>query len=143
MKKTFPSFDLGIDHLFSSDPWKELKQKKEEQQRFARLDVSELDDLVDGAQAKTTKYFATKYAVIVQFKVIFAFNYCNKILKITFCFSKKMYNEIKRELCATCRECEICSNQILHGRSVAAFWLSNVQKMTIKTRKNVLDSSPV
>lgn len=33
-------------------------------------------------------------------------------------------------------------NQILHGRSVAVFWLSNVQKMTIKTWKNVLDSSP-
>ena len=45
MKKTFPSFDLGIDHLFPSHPWKELKQKKEEQQRFACLDVSELDDL--------------------------------------------------------------------------------------------------
>ena len=55
MKKTFPSFDLGIDHLFPSDPWKELKQKKEEQQCFACLDVSELDDLVDGAQAKTKK----------------------------------------------------------------------------------------
>ena len=40
--------------------------------------------------------------------------------------SKKMCNETKRELYATDRECEICSNQILHGRS-------NVQKMTIKT----------
>ena len=28
---------------------------------------------------------------------------------------------------------KFCSNQILHGRSVAVFWLSNVQKMTIKT----------
>ena len=65
MKKTFPSFDLGIDHLFPSDPW------KEEQQRFAYLDLSELDDLVDEAQAKTTKYFATKYAVIV-----FQGNFC-------------------------------------------------------------------
>ena len=46
--------------------------------------------------------------------------------------SKKMCNEIKRQLYATDRECEICSNQILHGRS-------NVQKMTIKTWKNVLD----
>ena len=62
MKKTFPSFDLGIDHLFPSDP-KERKQKKE-QQRFACLDVRKLDDLVEGAQAKTTKY-ATKYAVNV------------------------------------------------------------------------------
>ena len=31
----------------------ERKQKKEEQQRFACIDVSELDDLVEGAQAKT------------------------------------------------------------------------------------------
>ena len=34
------------------------------------------------------------------------------------------------------------SNQILRGRSVAMFWLSNVQKMTIKTWKNVPGSSP-
>ena len=67
MKKIFPSFDLGIDYLFPSDPWKESerKQKKEEQQRFACLDVSELDDLAEGAQAKTTKYYATKYTVNV------------------------------------------------------------------------------
>ena len=31
MKKTFPSFDLGIDHLFPSER-NERKQKKEEQQ---------------------------------------------------------------------------------------------------------------
>ena len=119
----------------------ERKQKKEEQQRFACLDVSELDEFIDGAQAKTTKYFATKYAVIV-FQGNFAFNYYNKILKITLCFSKKMYDEIKRELYTRDRECEICSKQILHGRSVAVFWLSNVQNMNIKTWKNVLDSSP-
>ena len=101
MKKTFPSFDLGIDHLFPSDP-EERKQKKEEQQRFACLDVSKLDDLVEGALAKATKH-ATKYAVNV-FKVIFAFIYYNKILKITFCFLKNMYNKIKRELYAT--DCE-------------------------------------
>ena len=81
MKKTFPSFDLGIDHLFPSEP-EERKQKKGEQ-RFACTDVR-LDDLVDRAQEKTTKY-ATKYAVNV-FKVIFAFNYYNKIHKITFRF---------------------------------------------------------
>ena len=52
MKKTFPSFDLGIDQ--------QRKQKKEEQQRFACLDVSELDDLVERAQAKTTKHYVTK-----------------------------------------------------------------------------------
>ena len=32
-KKTFPSFDLGIDNLFPSEP-EERKQKKEEQQRL-------------------------------------------------------------------------------------------------------------
>ena len=53
-----------------------------------------------------------------------------------------MYNEIKREVYATDHECEFCSNQILHGRSVAVFSLSNVQKVTIKTWKNLLDSSP-
>ena len=81
MKKTFPSFDLGIDYLFPSEP-EERKQKKEEQQRLL---VISRDDLVEGAQAKTTKY-ATKYAVNVNVKVIFAFNYYNKILKITFWF---------------------------------------------------------
>ena len=39
MKETFPTFDLGIDHLFTSEP-EERKQKKEEQQRFACHDVS-------------------------------------------------------------------------------------------------------
>ena len=33
MKKTFPRFDLEIDHLFLSEP-EERKQKKEEQQRL-------------------------------------------------------------------------------------------------------------
>ena len=112
MKKTFPSSDLGIDHLFPTEP-EERKQKKGEQQRFAfalciralhsrfalRFDVSKLDHLVDGAQAKTTRY-----AVNVV-KVIFAFYYYNKILKITFCLLKKMYNKIKRELYAANCEC--------------------------------------
>ena len=40
-----------------------------------------------------------------------------------------MYNKIKRELYDTDSEC--FENQILHGRSVAVFWLSDVQKMTI------------
>ena len=74
MKKTFPSFGLGIDHLFPSDP-EERKQKKEEQQRFACLDVSKLDDLVEGAQAKTTKY-ATKYA-----ENVFQGNFCIYLLQ--------------------------------------------------------------
>ena len=46
MKKMFPSFDLGISHLFPSEP-EEKKQKKEELHRFAGLDVSELDDVVE------------------------------------------------------------------------------------------------
>ena len=33
------------------------------------------------------------------------------------------------------------SNQIFHGQSIAMFWLSNAQKMTTKTWKNVPDSS--
>ena len=41
MKKRFPSFDLGIGHLFPSEP-EEKKQKKEEPHRFACLDVIEL-----------------------------------------------------------------------------------------------------
>ena len=83
MNKTFPSFDLEIDHLLPSEP-KERKQQKEEQQRFACIDVGKLDNLVEWAQAKTTKY-ATKYAVNV-FKVSFAFNHYNKILKISLFF---------------------------------------------------------
>ena len=82
MRKTFPSFDLGIDHLFPSEP-EERNQKKEEQQRLLEIQTTSLK----GLQAKTAKY-ATKYTVNV-FKVIFAFNYYNKILKITFCFFKK------------------------------------------------------
>ena len=59
--------------------------------------ISKLDDLVEGAQAKTK--YATKYAVNV-FKVIFAFNYHNKILKITFCFFlKKGTIKLNANLC--------------------------------------------
>ena len=74
MKKTFLSFDLTISSPLS--PRKESKE--EEQQRFACLDVSKLDDLVKGTQAKTTKY-ATKYPLDV-FQGNFGFNYYNKIL---------------------------------------------------------------
>ena len=103
MEKTFPSFDLGIDHLLPSEP-KKRKQKKEEQQRFACLNVSKLDDLVEGAQAKTTKY-PTKYTVNV-----FQGNFCIKLLKknsqnhILHCL-KKMFNKIKWELYATDCKC--------------------------------------
>lgn len=58
-----PNFDLGSGHLFPSEP-KGKKQRKEESQRFACLYDRELGDLVEGAQAKTTKY-APKYAVNV------------------------------------------------------------------------------
>ena len=73
MKKTFPSFDWGIDYLFPSDPWKESKRKKNNSASHESMlvVVSELDDLVEGAQAKTTKYYATKYAVNV-----FQGNFC-------------------------------------------------------------------
>ena len=69
MKKTFPSFDLGIDHLLPSES-EERNQKKEGQLRFACLEVNKLDDTVEVAQAKTTEY-ATKYAVNV-----FQGNFC-------------------------------------------------------------------
>ena len=95
MKKTFQRFDLGIDH-WSLPLW--ARGKKAKERRTTTL-VSNLDDLVEGAQAKTTKY-ATKYALNV-FKVFFAFNYYNKSLKITFCFVRKTYNKIKCELYAT------------------------------------------
>ena len=63
MKQTFPSCDLGIVHLFPSEP-EERKQKKKKKNSPLHATVLELDDLVEGAQAKTIKY-ATKYAVNV------------------------------------------------------------------------------
>ena len=36
MKKTFPSFDLGTDNIFPSEP-EGRKQKKEEQQRLLAI----------------------------------------------------------------------------------------------------------
>ena len=59
----FKLFQVLIWGLTISFPL--TRGKKEEQQPFACLDVSELDDLVEGAQAKTTKYYATKYTVNV------------------------------------------------------------------------------
>ena len=59
----------GWADLFPPEP-EEKKQKKEEPQRFACLNDRELDDLVEEAQAKSTKY-ATKYAVNV-----FQGNFC-------------------------------------------------------------------
>ena len=65
--------------------------------------ISKLDDLVKGAQAKTTKY-ATKYAVNV-----FQGNFCIQLLQNSqnhiLCFFRKMYNKIKRQLYATDCKC--------------------------------------
>ena len=98
--KTFPNFYLGIGHLFPSEPkGKKSKRKKNHSAGFACLDVNELDDLVEGAQAKATKY-ATKYAVNV-----FQGNFLHLITTIKFSkthsFLKKMYKKIKRGLYAT------------------------------------------
>ena len=87
MKKMLPSFDLGISHLFPSEP-EEKKQKNEEPHRFACLDVSELDDVVE-LKPSEDDICATKYAVNVFQGNFFASNYYNKILKITF-FLKKI-----------------------------------------------------
>ena len=59
METNFPNVDLGLAISFPLGPRKE-KQKKEE--RFACVDDRELDELVEEAQVKSTKY-ATKYAV--------------------------------------------------------------------------------
>ena len=66
MKKTFPSFELGIGHLFPSEP-EERKQKKKEQQPFACFDVNVLDDLVEGAQATENNKICTKIRSIKRF----------------------------------------------------------------------------
>ena len=55
MKIIFPSFDLGIGHLFPEP--EEKKQKKEELHRFACLDVSELDDVVELKPSEDDKIF--------------------------------------------------------------------------------------
>ena len=72
MEEVLPCFDLGFDCLLPTEP-EEKKQKKEAPERFASLDDRELDDLVEEAQAKSTKY-ATKYAVNV-----FQGNFCIKV----------------------------------------------------------------
>ena len=50
------------------------KRQKTEEKRFAQLNNDELDDIVEGAQTKSTKY-ATNYAVSV-----FKGNFSVKIL---------------------------------------------------------------
>ncbi len=64
MEEVLPCFDLGFDCLLSTEPEKKRQKKEENSERFVQLDDRELDDLVEGAQAKSTKY-ATKYALNV------------------------------------------------------------------------------
>ena len=87
MKKMFPSFDLGISHLFPSEP-EEKKQKNEEPHRFVCLDVSELDDVVELKPSENDK-MCNKIRSKRFSRYFFASNYYNKILKITF-FLKKI-----------------------------------------------------
>ena len=68
MNEDSPNFSLGLDEY-----WKP-KQQKSEEKRFAQLNDDELDDLVEGVQAKSTQY-ATNYAVSV-----FKGNFSVKIL---------------------------------------------------------------
>ena len=58
MNEDFPNFNLGLDEYLKP------KRQKTEETRFAQLNDDELDDLIEGAQAKSTKY-ATNYAVSV------------------------------------------------------------------------------
>ena len=69
MNEDFPSFNLGLDEYLKP------KRKKTEETRFPELmNDDDLDDLVEGAQVKSTKY-ATNYAVSV-----FKGNFSVKIL---------------------------------------------------------------
>ena len=54
MNEDLPNSNLGLDEY--------LKEQKTEGTRFAQLNDDELDDLVEGAQAMSTKY-VTNYAV--------------------------------------------------------------------------------
>ena len=67
MKEDFPNFSLGPDEYLKP------KRQKTEETRFAQLSDDELDHLIEGAQAKSTKY-ATNYAVSV-FKGNFSVKY--------------------------------------------------------------------
>lgn len=58
MNEDSPTFNVGLDEYLKP------KRQKTEETRFAKLNDDELDDLVEGAPAKSTKY-ATNYAVSV------------------------------------------------------------------------------
>lgn len=66
------------------------------------------------------------------FTVIFAFNYYNKILKITLFFQKKMYNEIKRELYATDCECESVQIKLYTADRLPCFCCQLFKKWLLK-----------
>ena len=67
-RDTFSAVNLSLDEYLKP------KRQKTEETRFAQLNDDDLDDLVEGAQAKSTKY-ATNYAVSV-----FKGNFSVKIL---------------------------------------------------------------
>ena len=66
--------DCSQISIWAVDEYLKPKRQKTEETRFAQLNDNELDDLVEGAQAKSTKY-ATNYAVSV-----FKGNFSVKIL---------------------------------------------------------------
>ena len=68
MNEDFPNFNLGLDEYLKP------KRQNTEETRFANLNNDDLGDLVEGAQAKSTKY-TTNYAVSV-----FKGNFSVKIL---------------------------------------------------------------
>ena len=53
MEKKLPSFDLGCSFPLPSELKKKKKKEKEELRRCDCLGDRELDDLVEGAHAKT------------------------------------------------------------------------------------------
>ena len=77
MNEDFPNFNLGLDEYLNP------KRQKTEETRFAQLNIDELDDLVEGAQAKSTNH-ATNYVMSV-FKGNFS-------VKIYFCEIKIFCN---------------------------------------------------
>ena len=68
----------------------ERKQKKEDKQRFDFLDVSELDDLVEGAQIQIYKY---KY-----FISHFLINYSRKNIYIYMADNNKVLKDVMTEI---------------------------------------------
>ena len=68
MNEDSPNFNLRLDEYLKP------KRQKTKEWRFAQLKDNEMDDLVEGAQAKATKY-ATNYSVSV-----FKGNFSLKIL---------------------------------------------------------------